>query len=384
MIYLDQAASSFPKPDQVIEAMIESMTSYGANPGRGAHQLAEKANQVINETRSLAAKLFGCSNPKKCLFFQNATIALNQAIQGLKWNKGDHIITSSLEHNALRRPLHYLATTYGVDVSNVEWRGSNTTFLNDVTKKINKNTKLIAMSHSSNVTGTILPIEEIMKLAKTNRIVTLIDASQTAGHASISMKDLGIDMLVFPGHKGLLGPQGIGMLLIEGNVDLQPIHFGGTGKYSEERLQPDVWPQKLEAGTLNTPGIAGLNAALKLYEQRQHEIVSRETILIDRLFNGLKKLPGITCYGPSNSEERMPIVAFNVLKVPSQEIAMILDANYNIAVRGGLHCNPLEHTSLSTLEQGVVRASVSIYNTEAEIDTCIKAMKEITNVYEKQ
>ncbi|MGM8212858.1 aminotransferase class V-fold PLP-dependent enzyme [Virgibacillus sp. W0430] len=383
MIYFDQAASSFPKPDEVVQAMMESVTVYGANPGRGGHKLSMQADRVITETRSLAARLFDCSNPKQCLFYQNATVALNQAIKGLRWERGDRIIASSIEHNALRRPLQFVTDAYGVEVIYIDWTGNKSDFLYKVENNINDKTKLVAMSHSSNVTGAILPLKEMLEITNSNDVLSLVDASQTAGHMNISMQALGIDLLVFPAHKGLLGPQGVGMLLVEGEVDLLPLHHGGTGIYSESQYQPQMWPQKLESGTLNTPGIAGLHAALRLYEQRKKQNVSRETILIKRLVSGLENLLGVTCYGPKLSEERMPIAAFNVLQIPSQEIAMILDSNYNIAVRGGLHCNPMEHTSLNTMKQGVVRASVGIYNTEAEVDLFLQAVEEITAAYKK-
>lgn len=380
LIYMDQAASSFPKPKEVIEAINEHLTTYAANPGRGGHQLANKASNIIQETRILAAEIFGNSNPNKCLFYQNATIAINQAMKGLHWNKGDHIIASSVEHNAMRRPLEFIKDTYGVNVTYIDWNGNNNAFIDAFKKNINQSTKLVALTHSSNVTGSILPINDVFKISKKNGIITLLDASQTAGHLSIHMQEEQIDMLVFPGHKGLLGPQGIGMLLVQNDIDLNPIHHGGTGVFSEARLQPSEWPEKLESGTLNTVGIVGLNAALKLYKKRKEENVSRETLLANKLYEGLKKIEGVTCYSP-NQERRIPIVAFNLWDIPSQEIAIVLDSHYNIAVRAGLHCNPLEHNTLHTLEQGIIRASLSIYNTETEIDTFIKAIEEIAEAY---
>lgn len=383
MIYFDQAASSFPKPAKVIEAMTTFMQENGANPGRGGHEMAQNANRVINRTREVAASLFGCSNPRKALFYQNATVALNQAIQGLTWKKEDHIIASSVEHNSIRRPLEYLKRRYGISVSYIDWCDDEEKFLEAVTNKINSNTKLIAMTHASNVTGSILPIDTVMKQAKQRNIITLVDASQTAGHMPIHMQEQKIDMLVFPGHKGLLGPQGTGMLLVEGELDLTPLHYGGTGAFSEHPDQPDQWPEKLESGTLNTPGIVGLRAALIAYEERKNEIVPRETMLTKQLLKGIKALPGITCYGPGETAERMPVVAFNVNGVDSQEIAMILDSHYKIAVRAGLHCSPLTHETLETSDQGVVRVSLGRYNTDKEVETFLSAMKEIVIAYEQ-
>ncbi|WP_099158979.1 aminotransferase class V-fold PLP-dependent enzyme [Virgibacillus ndiopensis] len=381
MIYFDQAASSFPKPPRVGKEMAEVINSVGANPGRGGHALARKAAEIINQTRVKASKLFGCSNPKRALFYPNATVALNQAIKGLSWQEGDHIVTTSFEHNSIRRPLEYIKQKYDVSISFIQWNGNIETFMNDINESIQLNTKLITMTHASNVTGALIPIEEATKVAKENDILILVDASQTAGHLPINMKEQGINMLAFPGHKGLLGPQGTGMLLVEGNIDLEPIHHGGTGAFSESPDQPEQWPERMESGTLNTPGIAGLYAALCAYEEREDKNVPRETFLINRLYEGLTEIPGIICYGPSSNETRMPIVAFNVKNVDSQEIAMILDTHYDIAVRAGLHCSPLSHETLKTTDQGVVRASLSRYNTEKEVEVFIQAVKEITAAY---
>lgn len=381
MIYFDQAASSFPKPAKVIEAVTKVMYENGANPGRGGHELARNANLLINQTREKAAALFGCTDPKKALFYQNATIALNQALKGLVWEKGDHIIATSVEHNSMRRPLEYLKQAYGVHVSYIHWDDDQVAFVTAVNEAITPKTKLIAMTHASNVTGSILPVEAILKRAKQAGLLTLLDASQTAGHLSIHMQKQGIDMLAFPGHKGLLGPQGTGMLLVEGEIELAPLHHGGTGAFSELPNQPSQWPEKLESGTLNTPGIAGLYAAFKTYEDQREEIVPRETILAKKLLQGLNALPGITCYGPDETMDRMPIVAFNVTGIDSQEIAMILDAHYKIAVRAGLHCSPLTHETLRTSDQGVVRASLGRYNTDDEVDIFLQAIHEIVAAY---
>lgn len=381
MIYFDQAASSFPKPAEVSEAMIRVVNEVGANPGRGGHALAREAAGIIQQTREKAAQLFGCSDPKRAIFQPNATAALNQALQGLTWQKGDHIITTSVEHNSVRRPLEYLQDTHGVQVSYVPWQENAAEFVEKVTQEIDEKTKLLAITHASNVTGSILPMEDLTALARKHQVLTLVDASQTAGHLPIHMKKQQIDMLAFPGHKGLLGPQGTGMLLIEGETDLNPLHHGGTGSFSEERKQPEKWPEKLESGTLNTPGISGLYAALQVYEREKSEIVPRETMLINQLANGLDRIAGVNSFGPSLSDSRMPIAAFNVTAADSQEIAMILDSYYNIAVRAGLHCSPITHQTLGTTEQGIVRASVNRHNTENEIDDFLNAIEEIAAAY---
>lgn len=381
MIYFDQAASSFPKPAEVGDAMVHALNNIGANPGRGSHLLAREAATVIQETRETAARIFGCSNPRKAVFFQNATIALNQAIKGLSWERGDHVIATSFEHNSIRRPLEYLKRTQGVTVTYMEWKEDAQTLLKEMEDAVNSKTKLIAITHASNVTGSLIPIDGITRLAKENNLRMLVDASQTAGHIPINMMDQNIDMLVFPGHKGLLGPQGTGMLLVEGDINLQPIHHGGTGSFSETAEQPTHWPEVLESGTLNTPGIAGLNAALSVFETRKTENVPRETILARELLKGISQINGVTCYGPSEQNLQIPIVAFNIRNVASQEIAIVLDSHYEIAIRAGLHCSPLAHESLKTIEQGVVRASLSIYNTREEVNAFLEAIEEIASAY---
>lgn len=380
MIYFDQAASSFPKPIQVADAMYDNIVSNGANPGRGGHQFAKKAAHIIQDTRENVANTFGCSNPKQCLFYVNATTALNQAIHGLNLQEGDHVLTTSYEHNSIRRPLESLKKNKHIEVTHIIGE-TDEEFIEHMSQSIRTNTKLIAITHASNVTGAMNPIKDVSMIAKRHSIPILIDASQTAGHIPIHMKNDGIDMLAFPGHKGLLGPQGTGVLLVEGNMDLYPLIQGGTGAFSEQPEQPLQWPERLESGTLNTPGIAGLNEAVKLFMKQENKNVPRETLLINKLINGLKKMPDLTLYGPESNDNRLPIMAFNVTNTDSQEIAMVLDSHYNIAVRGGLHCNPLTHHVLGTSEQGAVRISLSQYNTEEEVDQFLSAMKEIVIAY---
>jgi len=381
MIYFDQAASSFPKPSEVTSAMVKVMNEAAANPGRGSHQLARKANDIINDARETISNWIGCSNPKHVLFYSNATIALNQAIKGLNWKKRDHVITTTFEHNAVRRPLEYIKRKYGINISYISGNLDKDAFINKVRKEISDQTRLLVINHASNVTGDLMPLVDLTTLAKEHNLITLVDASQTIGHLPIDMEKQGIDMLAFPGHKGILGPQGTGVLAVKEKLNLIPLHHGGTGVFSETIEQPDKWPEKYESGTLNTPGIAGLAAAVQLMRSQGNNNVSRETMLINKLLKGLKQIDGVTCYGPSESDERLPIIAFNIANIPSQEIAMVLDSHYNIAVRSGLHCSPLAHETLNTMEQGVVRASLSRYNTEEEVESFLHAIKEIVMAY---
>lgn len=381
MIYFDQAATSYPKPPEVIQAVMNQLTELGANPGRGTYKMANSSAALLQKTREKAAVLFGCSDPKKVIFCQNATMALNTAIQGFPWKAGDHVISTSIEHNSVRRPLNYLQGTKGVSVSHILWDEKKASFLNHVKQAIHPQTRMLVVTHASNVTGAILPLKELLDIAKEYRLITLVDASQTAGHMPISMQE-GIHMLAMPGHKGLLGPQGTGLLLLEGDITLHPLMYGGTGNHSLDALHPENLPERLESGTLNMPGIAGLSAALDLFESRKKENVPRETILIKKLLAGLENINDVVLYGPNLDEARMPIAAFNIAGVSSLEIAMILDSHYQIAVRGGLHCSPDAHETNGTTEQGMVRASLGYYNTEEEVEQFISAIAEIAAAYQ--
>ncbi|MDY0404127.1 aminotransferase class V-fold PLP-dependent enzyme [Virgibacillus sp. 179-BFC.A HS] len=381
MIYFDQAATSYPKPPEVIQAVTDEMVNLGGNPGRGNYNRADSSLELVRKTRETCAEIFGCSDPKKVIFCQNATMALNMAVQGFPWQAGDRVITTSVEHNSLRRPLHYIAEKYGVELIHIPWLDNRKRFLEQVAQAIDGNTKMLAITHASNVTGAILPLRDLLAIGKDRNLTTLVDASQTAGHMPITMQD-GIDLLAMPGHKGLLGPQGTGLLLVEGDVALKPLLYGGTGSHSTDMLQPETWPEKMESGTLNMPGIAGLYAALTLYKKRISENVPRETLLAKQLCTGLNGIPNVKLYGPKIDEERMPIIAFNIDHVPSQEVAMILDSHYQIAVRAGLHCNPDAHQTMGTLDQGVVRASLGYANTKQEVEIFVKAVAEIAAAYE--
>lgn len=385
MIYFDQAATSFPTLPAVIDEMVHVMEHAGGSPGRGTHHLGMKASDLVRKTRVKASELFGCDEPNQCLFFASATVGLNQAILGYPWEEGDHIIASSMEHNAVRRPLEAIRIEKQITITYIPWTGNQSEFVNRVRQSIRPKTKMIVMTHASNVTGDILPINEVCALVADNdAITTLVDASQTAGHLSIEMNSNHIDMLAFPGHKGLRGPQGIGMLLINRKIDLHPIHFGGTGRQSLSPTPPKQWPHRFEVGTLNVPAIAGLHASFIDVEQKMAENVSRETKLIQLLLEGLKQIKGIEIYGPEVDDKRVPLVAWNMEGIDSDEIALILDTHYNIAVRAGLHCNALGHDTLGTIDQGVIRASINVTNTEEEVHQFLEAVHEIAQSYIEQ
>lgn len=377
MIYFDHAASSYPKPPEVVQAVSEALTDYGANPGRGNYALAEKAANVINETRQELAHFFGLSNPNRVIFFQNATMALNQAILGFPFQKRDHVITTTFEHNSVRRPLEACVLEKGIDVTYIRIRDGE--FHEEKwSEALRDNTKLITVTHASNVTGELMPLDAISQFAKQHNIPLLVDASQTAGVLSINMEKMGIDLLAFPGHKSLLGPQGIGVLLIGGEVELNPLVYGGTGAHSESRNQPEALPYKFESGTVNTPGIAGLLAGLRVVKERTLEAIRKHEIeLANECFHQLNMIDGIDVYGKAD----VGVVAFSIKGVDSHEIAMILDQHYQIAVRAGLHCAPLAHEQLETLNTGLIRVSFGFTNTKEEVDTFIDAIKEINQYY---
>ncbi|HEX7064404.1 MAG TPA: aminotransferase class V-fold PLP-dependent enzyme [Bacillales bacterium] len=372
MIYFDNAASSFPKPDSVVQAVNRALTEYGANPGRGGHRLAKEAATVIRETRTALADFFGLDASENVWFYPNATTALNQALKGFPFEEGDHVIATSYEHNSVRRPLEYLKKTKGIQVTYVNPDKEN------CKDAIKRNTKLIAATHGSNLTGMIVPIEELGSLTKEFGVPFLVDASQTAGVLPIDMKETGIDMLAFPGHKGLLGPQGTGALLVRPSIELEPHMHGGTGAYSELLDQPEQLPERYESGTLNTPGIAGMLAGLKEIKKMGLErILKHESELASYCLQGLKAIDGVRIYGPDPEVKRLGVVAFRIEEVDVQETAIILDQHYDIAVRAGLHCTPLAHESIGTADGGAVRVSFGPYNTSEEIDRFLQAVQEI-------
>lgn len=382
MIYMDQAATSYPILPSVIDTMIYTMENHGANPGRGSHTLGVRTLDVVRQTRVKAAEIFDVQHVNQCIFFPSATIALNQAILGYPWEKGDHVIATTMEHNAVRRPLEAARRKHGITITYIDWTGNLQDFLKRIENHVTSQTKMVAMTHASNITGDILPIQDICSFVSSKlHMTTLVDASQTVGHIPILMNDASIDMLVFPGHKGLRGPKGIGMLLVNKELTLEPLFYGGSGGASESATPPQDWPHRFEVGTLNVPAIAGLHAALEYFDQHKDEIVSRETKLMNKLEEGLEQIPGIVNYPPYSKQIRVPVFALNVENVDSEEVAFILDSHYEIAVRAGLHCNPMGHETLKTIEQGIIRVSVNETNTEEEIDQFLQAIREIGQSY---
>ncbi len=375
-IYLDNAASSHPKPETVYQTVNEVLKNIGANPGRAGHGLAVKAGQWISRTRRALAELFDIKDPNRIVFTANTTEAINLGLKGLL-NPGDHVITSSMEHNSVIRPLRFLETL-DVEITIVSGNAQGQIQATAIEKAIRKNTRLIVLTHASNVTGGLMPLSEVAELTHRQGILFMVDAAQTAGLVPISAARMGIDLLAAPGHKGLMGPQGTGFLYIAPGISLRPLIEGGTGSQSELEVQPDFFPDRMESGTLNTPGLAGLGSGVRfILEQGLEQIRKKEMLLAQLLWVGLKKMPQVVVYGPEEAEDRTAVVSFNIAALNPQAVASILDMAYDMAVRAGLHCAALAHRTLGTFPEGTVRVSPGFFNTEKEIETFLQAIGEI-------
>ncbi len=374
MIYLDNAATTWPKPEETIKAMEECIRNAGANPGRGGHKMSLSAGRIIFETREAIARLFNAGDPARVVFTGNATESLNLALKGIL-KPGDHVITSSMEHNAVARPL-YVLKNRGVEVTEVPCSPQGTLDPGDIARAVKRNTKAVAVVHASNVTGAIIPVEEIGKITRERGIYFIVDAAQTAGLLDIDVEKMNIDILAFTGHKSLYGPQGTGGLYIGSGVLLEPLIQGGTGSKSESLEQPEDLPDKFESGTPNTPGIAGLGAGIRFINSKGQAWIRRhEQGLVARFLDGLEQMKKIEIYGPKDPALQVPVVSINVKGQDSSEIAFILDKVFDIACRSGLHCAPMAHKTMGTLERGTVRFSFSVFNTEAEVDRTLEALE---------
>lgn len=377
MIYLDNAATTYPKPKQVYQSVMEAMTKYGANPGRGSHAMAIEGARVIYETRELLCKLFNLEDPMRVIFTFNATDGLNMAIKGIL-KHGDHVVTTSMEHNSVLRPISELEK-YGVENTIVQCATDGTVNVDDIEKAIKSNTRLIVTTHVSNLTGTIFPIEKIGEMCRRRNVLYLVDGSQSAGVMEIDMQRQHIDLLAVPGHKGLLGPQGTGALMINTDAEIRQLKEGGTGSESSSLYQPNFYPDKLEAGTHNLPGIAGLNAGLKyILGKGTKSILKHEKDILELFINEMRKNPKIKIYGPEDIGLRCGVVPVNIEGKDSSEVAYILDTEYNIAVRPGLHCAPLAHRTIGTDKIGAVRFGVGPFTTKADAMAAVKALNEIS------
>jgi cysteine desulfurase family protein len=378
VIYLDNAATSFPKPAEVAEAMADFLTHAAGNPGRSGHSLALGAQAVVADTRRLLAALFGIQDPARLAFTLNATDALNLAMWGLL-RGGDRVVTTGVEHNAVARPLFALAQR-GVDVVRLPGAPDGTLDLDDLERELRSApTRLVVMTHASNVCGAIQPIREAAELAHHHGALILIDAAQSAGVLPIDVQQQSIDLLAFAGHKGLLGPTGTGGLYVAPGVRLTPMRQGGTGTRSEELGQPEEMPDALESGTVNTVGIAGLGAALRVLRATGIEAVrARESALTARLLAGLHEIGGVTVHGPGDLSQTVAVVSVTLRGWEPVDVSAALDSAFGIAVRAGLHCAPQAHRTLGTFPLGTVRLAPGHSTTDDEIDQTLAALRELT------
>ncbi len=376
MIYLDNGATSFPKPKGMLLAMNECIETYCGNPGRSGHRMSMRTGEEIYKVRKDIGKLLHIDDCSRLIFTVNTTEALNLGIKGVL-EIGDHVITTSMEHNSVLRPLKSLES-YGIETTIISCAMDGTLNPETVRKEIKDNTKMIVCTHASNVTGTIMPIKELGYLAKERNLIFMVDTAQSAGCLPINVKEMNIDLLAAPGHKGLLGPMGTGFLYARKGIKLRPIKEGGTGTRSRELIQPYDFPEGYEAGTINVPGIVGLGYSIKHIQKLGVEnIQAYEEELIRILDEGLRNMRSITVYGPEDCRKKAGIVSFNINNKSCEEVCDKLDSIYGIAARGGYHCAGLAHKTIGTYETGTIRMSVGPYNTKRDIYTAIEAIYQI-------
>lgn len=376
MIYLDNAATTLQKPRCVIDAVVQAMTTMG-NAARGAHSSSLSASRMVYETRCKVAKLFGCRLPENVVFTCNSTEALNIALNGI-FSPGDHVITTDLEHNSVLRPLYRLEKQGTLQLSFVPADRQGRPDYAAFEGLIRSNTRAIVCTHASNLTGNMINLVKVGGIARKHGLLFVVDASQTAGAVPIDMETMNIDILCFTGHKGLMAPQGTGGLCIREGVEIRPFKVGGSGIHSYDREQPKPYPTRLEAGTLNSHGIAGLWAALDFLEKTGvYTVREKETALMRRFYEGVAQIDGVTVYGDF-SGERTAVVTLNIRDYDSGAVSDALYEQYAIATRAGAHCAPRMHQALGTTDRGAVRFSFSWFNTEEEVDRAVEAVKELT------
>lgn len=379
MIYFDNATTSWPKPSEVPIAMERFLREHGANPGRSGHSLSISSGRIVFESRNLVARLFGHNDPLSVVFTKNATEALNLVAQGLL-GPGDHVITTVMDHNAVLRPLRFLEER-DVSVTRVSCASDGTLDPTEVAKSITTATKLIIMSHASNVVGTLLPVTEIGAIAAHHDLLFCVDSAQSAGVQRIDMESMHIDLLAFTGHKSLYGPQGTGGLCIGDRAKgrLRPLIFGGTGSASDSDVHPRFLPDAFEAGTLNAVGIAGLSAGLGfIAEHGIHKIRERKTSLTALLIDGLQDISGVQVLGTCDAHLQTSVVSFNIDNMNCSEAAQALEEDAGVCCRAGLHCAPLAHRAIGTFPDGTVRFSLGFFNTEHEIEIALEAVRKLT------
>ena len=376
MIYFDNAATSWPKPPAVRAALDEYFGEAGGNPGRSGHRMSVAAARIVESTREALAELFNAADPSRIVFTHNATHALNIALQGLL-RPGGHVVTASMEHNSVMRPLRYFERS-GVEVTVVGCSPDGSLDLDAVRRAFRRDTRLLVTTHASNVAGGLNPVADLAAFAREGNIAFLIDAAQSAGTVPIDVQALGVDLLAFTGHKGLLGPTGTGGLYIRDSLVIAPLMRGGTGSDSAHETQPEFLPDAHESGTLNLAGIAGLGAAVRfLLEVGIETVRAHEQKLIAQFLSGASEIPGLRLYGPKEAALQCGLVSFNIEGALPSEVGLILDQSFGVMARTGLHCAPSAHRTLGTFPTGTVRFSFSWFNTPAEVEKGLEALREI-------
>ncbi|WP_026394303.1 aminotransferase class V-fold PLP-dependent enzyme [Acetobacterium malicum] len=374
-IYLDNAATTFPKPLAVPEAIFDYIVNNGGTSGRGSYEKAILADGLVYQTRKSLAKLFNHNDPKTVVFTSSVTESINLALQGIL-KPGDHVVTSALEHNAVWRCLKTLERDQGITISVVPATEQGETDVRDVEAVITPYTKIIVFTHASNVLGTLQPIGEIGALAREKNILFLVDAAQTAGVIPIDVQAQNIDLLAFTGHKSLLGPMGTGGLIVNCDTEIHPLISGGTGGDSAYEYQPDYYPNHLEAGTMNVSGIIGLGAALQFLEAEGLKTIrDKEDTLMDYALNALSTVPGVEIYGPRDSSKSVGVIPFNLEGHVPEEIAFYLDQECHVMIRSGLHCAPSAHRLIGTVTRGTCRIGIGYFNEKAHIDALVNGLK---------
>lgn len=376
VIYFDNAATSWPKPPAVLAAVREHLTEAGGNPGRSGHRMSVAAARTVEGAREALAELFNASDPSRVVFTHNATHALNLALYGLL-RPGDHVVTTSVEHNSVMRPLRHLETL-GVELTVVSCSPEGTLDVDAVDRALRPTTRLLVTTHASNVIGTIMPIAALAALARKRHVPYLVDGSQTAGAIPIDVDETGVGLLAFTGHKGLLGPTGTGGLYIREDIALVPLIRGGTGSDSAHEIQPEFLPDVHESGTLNVAGIAGLAAGVRfLLDVGIEAVQAHERALVAQFLDEASEIAGLTVFGPRDVPQRCGVVSFNVAGVMPSEVGLILDQSFGIMARTGLHCAPSAHHTLGTFPTGTVRFGFGWFNTAAEVDTAMEALRAV-------
>lgn len=387
LIYLDNGATSYPKPEETYSFMDTFYRHAGVNPGRSGFDLCLEAGTLVDETRKLLCRFFGGTDSNRLTFGYNSTDALNLAIFGLI-KAGDHVVTTHVEHNATLRPLWKLEHEGGVQVDWVDFDAQGYVDPQEIIRRLRKNTKAVVMNHGSNVIGTVQDVATVGKVCRERGIHLILDVSQTAGMVPVKMDELGADVICFTGHKSMMGPMGIGGMYVREGVEIAKTRAGGTGVKSAQRDHLDEFPYRMEYGTPNLPGIAGLNAGVKWVEKHGLEAIHRhEMALWTRLRDGLKPIPGVTLYCAEDvpGKERISVLSFNIEGLEAMDTGTMLDVDYNIACRTGLHCTPMVHEHLGTDKlHGAVRFGIGPFNTEAHIDAAIHGVREIAELQQKR